>query len=575
MIEKTKYEKRHTYEKEPIAIIGIGCRLPGGVNSPEAFWNLLSSGIDAITEVPADRWNLRTLYDPDREKPGKIYTRRGGFIENIDQFDAQFFEISPKEAERIDPQQRILLEVAYQALEDGGQVPERLAGTSTGVFIGISLNDYFDIQTSVSDRNFINAYTNLGGVKCIAANRISYTFNFTGPSMAVDTACSSALVAVHLACQSIWNGESTLTLAGGVNAMLKPEPTIGFSKASMLSPDGQCKSFDARANGYVRSEGAGIVVLKPLSKALADQDPIYAVIRGTAVNSDGHTNGITVPSAQAQELMLQEAYRQAGVSPEQVQYVEAHGTGTSVGDPIEANAIGNILGKGRQQNSYCIIGSVKTNIGHLESAAGIAGLIKAALALKYRQIPANLHFLSPNPKIPLEQLRLRVPQTIEPWPENGQEPRIAGVNSFGFGGTNAHVVLEGIDRLPQHKEIHLEECALLLPLSAKSPEALAAVAKVTHDFLTTASSSGVSLSDICYTASLRRGHHEHRLALVSDSFEEIAEQLEAFLAGETRLAMSSGCLVSGSSPKLAFVFSGMGQQWWAMGRNLLPSILAT
>ncbi|MBN3925716.1 type I polyketide synthase [Nostoc sp. NMS4] len=577
-----KYDTAHICEKEPIAIIGIGCHLPGGATSPEAFWKLLIDGVDAITEVPVERWNSRSLYDQDRGKPGKIYTHRGGFIENIDQFDAQFFGISPKEAERIDPQQRILLEVAYEALEDAGQVPEHLSGSKTGVFIGISSHDYIDIQTSVSDRTLINAYTNQGGAMSIAANRISYVFDFKGPSMAVDTACSSALVAVHLACQSIWNQESTQALAGGVNAVLKPEGSIGFSKASMLSPDGKCKSFDASADGFVRSEGAGIVILKPLAQAIADQDLIYAVIRGTAVNSDGHTNGMTVPSKEAQEAALHEAYRQAGISPDQVQYVEAHGTGTSVGDPIEANAIGNVLGKNRQPNNKCIIGSVKTNIGHLESAAGIAGLIKAALALKHGQIPPNLHFVSSNPKIPLEQLHLRVPQTIEPWPNNGHQSRIAGVNSFGFGGTNAHVVLSDAEilqqtSLPEYTDRLLQPTApsqrqtLLLPLSAKSPEALAAVAKLTDNFLATASSRGVSLLDICYSASLRRGHHDYRLALVSDSFEEMAEQLQGFLAGETRLAMSSGCLVLGKSPKLAFVFSGMGQQWWAMGHQLLES----
>lgn len=571
MTQNSHYNKPLTCEKEPIAIVGIGCRFPGNANSPEAFWKLLRDGVNAITEVPAERWSLRALYDPNREKAGKIYTRTGGFIEDVDQFDAQFFGISPREAVRIDPQHRLLLEVAYEALDDGGQVPKGLAGTSTGVFIGISSHDYNNIQESVSERNLIDAYTNLGVADSIAANRISYEFNFHGPSMSVDTACSSALVAVHLACQSIWNGESTMALAGGVNALLKPELTIGFSKASMLSPDGQCRSFDAKANGFVRSEGAGIVVLKPLSRALADGDQIYAVIRGSAVNSDGKTNGITVPSSLAQEAALREAYRQAGVLPEQIHYIEAHGTGTLVGDPVEALALGNVLGRGRHPDGYCTIGSVKTNIGHLESAAGIAGLIKAALALKYSQIPPSLHFQTPNPQIPFEELRLRVPQTLEAWPSKNQEPRRAGVNSFGFGGTNAHVVLE---EAPENEcEINLESKiqnlkTFLLPLSARSPEALQAVAKATYDFLTAASSSSILLSNICYTASLRRDHHNHRLALVADSKEELAENLQAFLVGETRRGVSSG-RIQAQSPKLAFVFSGMGPQWWGMGRQLL------
>ncbi|WP_414581134.1 SDR family NAD(P)-dependent oxidoreductase [Scytonema sp. PCC 10023] len=553
-------------ETEPIAIIGIGCRFPGGANSPEAFWKLLQEGVDAITEVPADRWNVDTLYDPDIAKPGKIRTRWGGFVDKIDSFDAEFFGISPREASSMDPQQRQLLEVAWEALEDGGQVPENLAGSKTGVFIGISGSDYHDIQLGVSNRDSINAYTNLGGVNCITANRISYILDLKGPSMAVDTACSSALVAVHLACQSIWNGESALAIAGGVNAILKPEGTIGFSKASMLSPDGSCKTFDERANGYVRAEGAGIVVLKPLSQAQADRDPIYAVIRGSAVNQDGQTNGITVPNGESQEAALRDACQKAGISPEQVQYIEAHGTGTPVGDPIEANALGNVLGKNRPVGEYCVIGSVKTNIGHLESASGVAGLIKVALALKHRQIPPSLHFQTPNPKIPFEELRLRVPTTLEPW-SNGKGSRIAGVNSFGFGGTNAHVVLAEAPPPPVRQSRISSQQSLVLPLSARSEEALKAFAVAYKDFLTEEDDS--SGSDICYTASLRRSHHNHRLAVVADSKQELAEHLEAFLAGETRPGMSCDRLPEDSSPKLAFVFSGMGQQWWAMGRTLL------
>src|SRR4028118_236097 len=433
-------ENMNNSQKEPIAIIGIGCRFPGGGNSPEAFWKLLRDGVDAITEVPEDRWNLDNFYDPEGTKPGKIRTRWGGFVDKIDEFDADFFGISPREASCIDPQQRLLLEVAWEALEDGGQVPENLAGSKTGVFIGIYSSDYLNIQLSASDRDSINAYTNLGGVHCVTANRISYILNFKGPNLAVDTACSSALVAVHLACQSIWNGESALAMAGGVNAMLRPESTIGFSKTSMLSPDGRCKTFDERANGYVRAEGAGVVLLKPLSQAQADGDPIYAVIRGSAVNQDGQTNGITVPNGAAQEAAIREACKLAGISPEQIQYIEAHGTGTSVGDPIEANALGNAIGKNRPAGDYSTIGSVKSNIGHLESTSGVAGLIKLALALKHRQIPPSLHFETPNPKIPFEELRLRVPTALEPWP-NCKGPRLAGINSFRFGGINAHVAI--------------------------------------------------------------------------------------------------------------------------------------
>jgi len=562
-------ENMNTSKKEPIAIIGIGCRFPGGANSPEAFWKLLRDGVDAITEVPEDRWNLDNFYDPEGTKPGKIRTRWGGFVDKIDEFDADFFGISPREASCMDPQQRLLLEVAWEALEDAGQASENLADSKTGVFIGIYSSDYLNIQLSASDRDSINAYTNLGGAHSVTANRISYILNFKGPSLAVDTACSSALVAVHLACQSIWNGESALAIAGGVNAMVRPEATIGFSKASMLSPDGRCKTFDERANGYVRAEGAGVVVLKPLSQALADKDPIYAVIRGSAVNQDGQTNGISVPNGEAQEAAIREACKQAGISPEQIQYIEAHGTGTPVGDPIEANALGNAIGKNRSAGDYCTIGSVKSNIGHLESASGVAGLIKLALVLKHRQIPPSLHFETPNPKIPFEELRLRVPTALEHWP-NGKEPRLAGINSFGFGGTNAHIV---VAEAPENAEsgIHPKSQipnlkSFLLPLSARSEEALKTLAAAYKDFLTT---EDFSLSDICYTASQRRGHHNHRLAVAGNSKEELTENLSAFLAGETRTGMSSGRSFPDSDPKLAFVFSGMGQQWWAMGRTLL------
>src|SRR4051812_24725768 len=567
----TEHEMRASRRAEPIAIIGIGCRFPGGANDPAQFWRLLTDGVDAVSGVPEDRWNVRAFYDPDPAKPGKTYAGQGGFISGIDQFDASFFGMSPREATRADPQQRILMEVAYEAIEDAGIPPERIAGTSTGVFVGISTLDYGGIQTGTTERRSINAYTNLGLALCIAANRLSYLFDLHGPSLAVDTACSSSLVATHLACQSIWNGQCDMALVGGVNLILRPEGTIGFSKASMLAPDGRCKSFDARANGYVRSEGAGVVVLKPVSRALADGDPIYAVVRGTAVNQDGRTAGISLPNRAAQEAMLVEAYRQAGVAPEQVQYVEAHGTGTPVGDPIEAKALGAVLGERRSAQDPCIVGSVKTNIGHLEAASGIAGLIKAALSLKHGQIPPNLHFTTPNPDIPFDELKLRVAQAVEQWPDTGAAPRLAGVNSFGFGGTNAHVILEAPDRVEDEPGSgRRRNGALLVPLSARSPEALEARARSYVALLTDPAARGdASLEDIGYTSSLRRGHHDHRLAVVARSEAEMAEQLEAFLAGETRPFMASGRSIAGRSHKLAFVFSGMGPQWWAMGRELL------
>jgi acyl transferase domain-containing protein len=526
---------------EPIAIIGIGCRFPGAEN-PEAFWRLLRDGVDAITEVPAERWDWQAYYHPDLKAQGKMNTRWGGFLKQIDQFDLHFFKILPWEATRMDPQQRLLLEVAWEALEDAGQVVDQLAGTQTGVFIGIGPGDYGRMQLNHPD--LINAYTNTGNLLSIASNRISYLFDFRGPSISIDTACSSSLVAVHLACQSLWTKESSLALAGGVNVILSPELTIGFSKAGALSPDGRCKAFDAGANGYVRGEGAGIVVLKPLSNALADRDPIYAIIRGSAVNNDGRTNGLTAPNRWAQEDVLREAYRRAEVSPGRVQYIEAHGTGTLLGDPIEARALGTVLAVDRPPGHYCAIGSVKTNIGHLETAAGIAGLIKVVLALKHQEIPPSLHFHKPNPHIPFEELLLRVQQTLGPWPQESG-PALAGVSSFGFGGTNAHVVLEGISRIPetyeQEKDLSSDDQPYLLPLSARNQKALQALAKAYLSFLgIEGTGSTVSLRDLCYTASVRRSHHDYRLALVFRSRKELIQGLESFLRGETHPNISSG-----------------------------------
>jgi len=557
-------------EVESIAIIGIGCRFPGA-NGPEAFWSLLRDGVDAITEVPVDRWDPDFFYNPNPEIPGKMNTRWGGFLEQIDRFDSHFFGISPREAARMDPQQRLLLEVTWEALEDAGQAAAGLVGTKTGVFVGISSNDYSRIQAS--DHRLIDAYAGTGNALSIAANRISYIFNFHGPSIAVDTACSSSLVAVHLACRSISNGESALALVGGVNLIISPEITINFSKAGFMAPDGRCKTFDARANGYVRGEGAGMVILKPLSRALADGDRIYAVILGSAVNQDGRTNGLMAPNPQAQEEVLREAYKSAGVSPCEVQYIEAHGTGTFLGDPIEAKALGNVLAIDRAPGYYCAVGSVKTNIGHLEAAAGIASLIKVALSLQYQMIPASLHYQKPNPNIPFDHLPLRVQEKLTPWPEKPGAP-IAGVSSFGFGGTNAHMVLSEAPKIPGVSE-RVEDpgykWAQLLPLSAHSVESLQSLVRLYQAFLEAKPSPGddAALKDICYTASVRRDHHDHRLSLIGRSREEIIEQLRAFTQGEIRPNMTSGRKVPGLKRKLVFVFPGQGSQWFGMGRKLL------
>lgn len=553
---------------EPIAIVGMGCRFPGGANTPAAFWDLLTRGVDAIREVPPDRWSLETFYDPDPKSRGKMYSRWGGFLDQIDRFDAQFFKISPREAAFMDPQQRLLLEVCWEAFEDGGQDADRIAGTNVGVFIGISTHDYLDMQAK--DGYATDIYTNTGGSLSIAANRLSYCFDLHGPSVAVDTACSSSLVAVHLACQSLRSKECRVAVAGGVNCMLTPEATLGFSRAMMLSPNGRCRTFDAAADGYVRGEGAGVVVLKTLSDALADEDPIYAVIVGSGVNQDGHSQGLTVPSADAQEQLLRAVYSRAHVDPARVLYFEAHGTGTPVGDPLEASAIGAALGRGRTPGNALRVGSVKTNIGHLEAGAGIAGLIKSALAIKHRQIPATLHFEAPNPKIPMVELGLRIQRALETIPDE-ETATVVGVNSFGFGGTNAHVAL---DRVPGTARATRRESQptdprspRLVPLSARSPEALQAVARALSGHLSAGAST--SLADLCHTLGSRRAHHDYRLAVVTHSLAELGAQLEAFAANEPRAGVASGRRPAGRRPKIAFVFSGMGPQWWAMGRELL------
>ena len=390
-IEAALRETGTRNRREPIAIIGIGCRFPGA-SGPDAFWKLLSDGAEGVGPVPLTRWN------PNAAEHRAI-PDRGGFLENVDRFDAEFFGISPREADLIDPQQRLLLEVSWEALEDAGAVPARLAGTNVGVFVGIATSDYAQLQAMRGDPS--DPYRVTGSAASIAANRISYAFDFRGPSLAIDTACSSSLVAVHLACRSLWDGETSLAIAGGVNVILSPQIVENFAKVGFLSADGRCRAFDARANGYVRGEGAGVVVLKPLSLAMADGDSIYAVIRGSAINQDGRTNGLTAPSKAAQETVLRDAYRQAGALAGQVDYIEAHGTGTLLGDPIEAAALGSVLAEGRAPGTRCALGSVKTNLGHLEAAAGIAGLIKTALALHHRADSSQPQFRRAEPAHPL------------------------------------------------------------------------------------------------------------------------------------------------------------------------------
>lgn len=536
---------------EPIAIVGMGCRFPGGAD-PDAFWRLLRDGVDAITEVPADRWDVDAHFDADLNVPGKMTTRWGGFLEHIDGFDAAFFGISPREALEMDPQQRLMLQVAWEALEDAGQPPGDLQESRTGVFFGVLWNDYAVLRQSAGADN-ITAHTATGAHYSIVANRLSYVLGLQGPSMAVDTACSSSLVAVHLACQSLRSGESTMALAGGVTLIAEPTSTVAMSKLGAMSPDGRSKAFDAAANGYVRGEGAGVIVLKRLSQAIASGDRIYAVIRGSAVNNDGFSNGLTAPNPRAQERLLRDAYQQAGIAPHQVQYVEAHGTGTPLGDPIEAKALGAILGANRAPGHACRVGSVKTNIGHTEAAAGIAGLIKVLLAMKYEELPPSLHFNRPNPQIPFEELGICIQAERSPWLAQGT-PRVAGVSAFGFGGTNCHVVLEDMPQRTDH----------VLALGAGSAAELEALAREAKGILT---ATGGPLDIVARSAAAHASQGDHRLAVVASNVQQAEHALAQYLAGASKPAVIQGA--GATAPRIVFVCSGHGSQWLGMGRETL------
>jgi amino acid adenylation domain-containing protein/thioester reductase-like protein len=547
-------------QAEPIAIVGMACRFPGGVVDPRSFWQLLTGGVDAIRETPADRWDVERFYDPDPAAPGKMCSRWGGYLDHVDLFDNHFFGISDREALRIDPQQRLLLELAWEALEDACLPPSSLRGTKAGAFVGISVSEY-GIMLS-TDVGQTDSHAASGTSLCLAANRLSYVLGLQGPSMALDTACSSSLVAVHLACQNIRQGECEIALAGGTNLLLSPLGTINLTKAGFCARDGRVRAFDADASGYVRSEGAGIVVLKPLAAALKNRDPIYAVIRGSAVNQNGASNGLTAPSRAAQEQVLRDAYARAKVSPGQVQYVETQGTGTRLGDTIEALALGAVLAAGRQAGSRCALGAVKTNLGHMETASGVASLMKAALALKHRQLPPNLHFRVPNPDIPFDQLPLRVLQKLESWPDEAQ-PRLAGVSAFGFGGSNAHIVLEEAPAVAEATPIprtngtqsvqvaSSPDAACILPLSARTEKALRELAQRYVAFL---AEEPPSWSDVCYTAAARRDHHDCRLAVLASSADEARQLLQGYLAGISGAGIYAGRKPYGRNLSIGFVY---------------------
>lgn len=572
---------------EPIAIVGIGCRFPEAKN-PEAFWQLLRNGVDAISEVPSERWDIDTFYEPQSATPGKMNTRWGSFLEEVDQFDPDFFGISSSEAEHMDPQQRLILEVAWEALENAGIIPETLAGSQTGVFVGITNADYNKLL--YRDANQVGEYSPTGTTQCITANRLSYLLNIRGPSMAVDTACSSSLVAVHLACQSLRDKESSLCLVGGVNLVLMPEPTISCSQAKMMSPDGRCKIFDASANGYVRGEGCGVVVLKRLSDAIADGDNIFALIRGSAVNHNGLSNSLGAPNGLAQQSVIRQALQKSRVNPSEIGYIDVHAIGSGLGDAIEFKALKTVLMEGRETDRPCRIGSVKTNIGHLESAAGIAALIKVVLSMQHEEIPPHLHLEKLNPYISLENTPFSIPTEMQQW-SRGEKSRFAGVSAFSFGGTNAHIILEEapdsvvshqkrdpasgergetLVRFPHRRNAHLaRERALpegssvikdnkierpvhILTLTAKCGRALRQLARRYEDFI--ASHPEVSLADICFTANTRRTHFNHRLCIVAESIAQLRQQLKAVVNREKIEGVFEGELKGRKRPKIAFFF---------------------
>ncbi len=558
-------EAMSSFNNEPIAIVGMGCRLPGGVNNIDEFWQLLVDGVDAICNIPQDRWDVKKFYNSDPEYPGKMNVKQGGFlVENVWAFDPLFFGISPREVMTIDPQQRLLLEVTWEALENAGIGPSKLVGSDTGVFVGGFCLDGKLIQLSPFNREQISNQTATSCSMTLLANRISHNFDFRGPSLTVDTACSSSLLAIHLACQSLWHGDCSVAVAGGVNLMLIPEYFIVMCKGKFLAPHARCKAFSEEAQGYVRGEGAGVIVLKPLSKALADKDPIHALIKATATNQDGKTLGISLPNQQSQEALMKRVYEQSGVAAADIDYIEAHGTGTQAGDLAETNALHNILSQNRATQSKCMIGSVKTNIGHLEAAAGVVGLIKASLCLQKEKVPPNLHFDNPNPKIPFDKMCIKVPIKLESL--NSQKALHAGVNSFGYGGSNAHVLLQQHSPSPQKEQLPFLQ-PLPITISAKGEKALQELVVKYRHF--TSSKTPLSLENLCYSTTMRRDHHSHRLTIVATSPSEIKDKLQLFLEQKTAPGLISHVVEPKDKRKLLFVYTGMGPQWWAMGRELL------
>lgn len=568
---------------KPIAIVGMACRFPKGLEDIQTLWQALQTKFSAIDTVPTDRWTADRYYSPNNSAKGKAYMHRGGFLSHdVSMFDANFFGISPRDAENMDPQQRLMLEVTWEAFENAGLPLPNFAGRNVGVYVGGFMLDHMITQMTPANRSQINQNTAAGMMMTMLSNRVSHTFDFRGPSLSIDTACSSSLVAFNYACQDIWRGNTEMAVVGGANCMLRPEYPMGMCKGHFLSRDGECKSFDARADGYGRGEGAAAILLKPLEDAIRDNDPILATVIGTGSNQDGHTPGISMPSGEAQRALIEEVCHKFAIDPSEVRYVECHGTGTAIGDPTEADAIGSVYGAARKSLSPVVIGSIKSNIGHLEAAAGVAGVIKAVLTLMHRQATPLANLQTPNPNIPFEELGVRLSDDLIPLAADDERFCVA-VNSFGYGGSNAHAILQS--HLPQGDASGVVDATrhtrngaatitdlvpgfpYLLPISARSEKSLNRLAAQYRDMLL----DGVDLRDFLYTASLKRAHLSHRAVAKGCTREELVSALDAMSQGTESPNVVRGVMPFQGHRKPVLVFTGMGPQWWGMGQELYRS----
>jgi acyl transferase domain-containing protein len=569
---QSRIDALETAQRDPLAIIGMACRYPGHANDAESFWQLLHNGVDAIEEIPASRWDVEAYFDEDPETAGKMCSRHGGFVDDVELFDPQFFGISPREAISMDPQHRLALEVTWEALENAAQAPATLIEKRVGVFLGITTRDYSE-RLTYDGFDTLDAYGLTGNLSAFAAGRISYVLGLQGPAFALDTACSSSLVAIHVACQSLRSRESDMVLAGGVNLLLWPEISVTESKAHMLTPEGRCRTFDSRADGFVRGEGCGILVIKRLSDAVASGDNILALIRGSYTNHDGASSGLTVPNLRAQQAVVEGALHSAGLAPGDVDYLEAHGTGTSLGDPIELAGLAAVFGKGQSREKPLMLGSVKTNVGHLESAAGVASVMKVILALLHEEVPPHLHLQEPNPHVQWDQVPFVIPTKAVPW-QRSARPRRAGVSSFGASGTNAHLIVEeapvrGAVK-KQAEDGNPERPLHVLTISGKSEAALAAVAaKYAEHF---DRNPDLDPGDAAFTANVGRNALPFRRAFLGGGLEQMRDQLRAFAGGQNAGIGSDSPVRSTDRPKVAFLFTGQGAQKVNMGRRLYETL---